>query len=545
MASLSATDQALIELSRISFPQYMATVHKTDMPGVDDGTALPAAHHLEMMYLLARPDERTQPTPDKDWAKRTRFIWLSHAATKAYQVSLAIKQTIEDNAVYQVIFPAVKPDPKKWSEPEWRLKGNSGGAHANFIAGGIDSPPLGGRGDKIILDDICDEENMRTAGQRDKVRSTLNKTVKPMFVPVAGRKAHNVVIVLPRGAAKTTIVQGFIEWCIGRASLGYPVSHGFIMAATRWAWEDAVQWAVEEQGWESIMRKAIQLEEYEEGGEVKTREVSYWPERFSLEYLQEERRKDPRSFAQQYQNEVAPEEGLVFEKLWFTKRYDYFPGDFIWRYESWDLAQTNNKKSDWSVGLPFNIALQCPLCPGQFWHYFIGPTMFRGKREYGSLKMAMKQVYDLLGGYSNNHYMLIEKKNAGESLAGEGLGLGYQLKFVGAMGEGRGGPQKREADLRDILEVCRQGRVHFPQDEYLKRTHEKRDSQPDDWLSTLERALYSFDGSFEGHTDDIVITILQGIIEGEWRRQQHQKLIQAPRESIPWARPRQLSRVHT
>lgn len=537
MPKLSAIDQSAIELARLSFPTYMAVVHKTDMPSQDDGTALPAQHHLEMMYLLAGPDEGKPAKPDKDWAKRIRIIYLSHAATKAYQVSLAIKQTIEDNAVYQAIFPAVKPDPKKWSEPEWRLKGNSGGAHANFIAGGIDSPPLGGRGDKIVLDDICDEENMRTAGQRDKVRSTLNKTVKPMFVPVAGEQAHNVVIVLPRGAAKTTIVQGFIEWCIGRASLGYPVSHGFIMAATRWAWEDAVQWAIEEQGWKHIMRKAIQLDE---AGE----EVSYWPERFSLEYLREERRKDPRSFAQQYQNEVAPEEGLVFEKLWFTRRYDFFPADFIWRYESWDLAQTNNKKSDWSVGLPFNIAAQCPLCQGQSWHYFIGPTMFRGKREYGSLKMAIQQVYQLLGGLSNNHYALIEKKNAGESLSGEGL-PGVNLKFVGALGEGRGGPAKREADLRDILEVCRQGRVHFPTDEYLRRTHEKREGQSSDWLATLEQALYSFDGSFEGHTDDMVITVLQGIIEGEWRKQQHQKLLNTQRQSIPWARPRELTRVHT
>jgi hypothetical protein len=150
--------------------------------------------------------------------------------------------------------------------------------------------------------------------------------------------------------------------------------------------------------------------------------------------------------------------------------------------------------------------------------------------------MAILDVYRLLGGLSNNHYALIEKKNAGESLAGEGL-PGVNLKFVGALGEGRGGPVKREADLRDVLEVCRSGRVHLPSTEYLARSSER------DWVQTLETALYSFDGSFEAHTDDMVITVLQGIIEGEWRRQEHQKLLAQPRTSIGWAHTSRVRRI--
>lgn len=516
MPKLDQVDQALIELARQSFPIYMTIVHKTDMPGHVGGWAKPAAHHLEMMQLLTAPDERTEAVPDKDWAKRIRIIYLSHAATKAYQVSLAIKQTIEDNQVYQAVFPSVKPDPKKWSEPEWRLKGNSGGAHANFIAGGIDSPPLGGRGDLIVLDDVGDEENMRTPGQREKVRHTLNYTIRPMFVPEGDKIPPDACIVLPRGAAKTTIVQGFIEWSIGRASLGYPVSHRKIMAATRWAWDDAVAWA-EEQGFQMLVRKAIVTDE--DGNEE-----SYWPERFTIDYLREERRKDPRSFAQQYQNEVAPEEGLIFERWWLQRRFDLLPPALL-RWESWDLASSANRKSDYSVGLAFIIAASCPLCNGAPWHYFI-PHMFRGKLTYGYLKMAIADVYTLMGGPSTDHYAVVEKKNVGEALAGEGI-PGINLVFRGALGEGQAAGTK-EKNIADAAHVMREGRVHLPSEEFFRQSQANAS-----WVVDFERDVFSYP---EGQNDDVVSALVQGILEGEQRRAEYQKLLMRPRQAIPWAR---------
>ena len=522
MPKLSPTDQAAIEVARLSFPVYMAIVHETDMPWHDSGKALPAAHHMEMMRALTDQKANTlilEPrgaaktaiiqgfiewsfgrasiSGDKDWAKRYRVLHLSHAATQSFTVSLAIMETITDNATYQAIFPDVKPHPKKWSEPEWRLKGNTGSSHANFKAGGIESPPLGGRFDLIILDDIADMENMATDAARDKIRLTLNRTVSKMLPP----------------------------W--GR----------FIMPCTRWDYDDPAQWAMD-RGWTTITQKAIVLDE--DGNEH-----SFWPERFPLtdaeaiemqerlnldkvpDSLHKQRREDPRGFAQQMQNEVTPEEGLVFNRAWFSNRFSYLVAEAIWRIESWDLAQTAKRKSDWSVGLHTDIVPTCPICPNGYWHYFL-PHMFRAKQEYGLLKSSIKTVYDLMGGLSNNHYAVIEKKSAGDSLAGEGL-WGVNLDFMGALGDGRGGPEKREANLRDVLEVCRQGRVHFPTDDYLRRTHE-------DWLPELESALYSWDGDAAGHTDDIVIAFVQAIVWGELRKQEHQRMIAQPRADIPWAR---------
>lgn len=502
-------------LAREDFPTFMALVHQTDMPQVNAGHATASQAQLRMAEALT--DERSAPVNNKEWAKQTRVVYLSHAATKAYQVSLAIMETIEANPVYQAIFPAVKPHTRKWSEPEWRLKGNDGTAHANFICGGIDSPPLGARGDVIVLDDVGDEKNMGTAGQREKVRSTLNRVVRPMFVPEPGIVPPHTLIVAPRGFAKTTVVQCWLEWIIGRASLGYPVRHRTVMLGTRWAWDDAVDWA-QEQGFTGPYMKAIEVGE---DGE----EYSTWPERFTLDYLKDERRKDPRSFAQQMQNEVAPEEGLVFERWWFQRRFDALPSQVAFRYESWDLASTTNRKSDWTVGQAFLVAAECPLCPGGFWHYFL-PHMFRGKKSYGYVKLAIKDVYQLMGGYSIDHYAVVEKKNVGEALAGEGID-GVPLKFRGALGEGQAAGLK-EKNIADVADVCRQGRVHLPSDEFLaRRTGESA------WLEEFERGLLSFDG-VGGHTDDIVSAFCQGILEGEERRQHWQRLLMQPQKAIPW-----------
>lgn len=506
--------KALFEAARASFPIFCALVHKTD-------TGAPAEfadHHYTMSQalcdesirkvLIVMPRDSAKTTivqwwlewdlgraslrGQKNWANQYRVIYIRHAATKAFEISNAIKDTIEFNEFYRQIFPGVLPHKTKWSQEAWKVQGNTS-KDPNFTAAGIDSPPLGSRGDRIVLDDIADEKNMATAPQRQKVRDTLDNSVKYMLTP-----------------------NGWMG-----------------QICTRWHENDPADWAMQ-RGFTVITQQALITEE---DGTLR----SWWPERYSVEDLLKEKEEDPRSFARQRQNLVFPEEGLVFEKLWFTNRYDFLP-EAWWRYESWDLAQTTSKKSDWSVGLPFNITPQCPICPNGYWHYFLGPTMFRGKREYGSLKMAIRDVYNMLGGRSNNHFILIEKKNAGESLAGEGLlgtdGYPLPLDFTGALGEGRGGPLKREADLRDVLEVCRQGRVHLPSDEYLKRTHES-------WVETFEPALYSFDGTFESHTDDMVIAFLQGIIKGEWRKQQHTKMLSAPHEAIPWARNRQIARVHT
>lgn len=488
------------------FAAYMVLVHKTDMVERAEGWAKPFPHHYQMIDALLdaslgnlaivapRDSAKTSIaqyyveweiglaslSADPDWAERIRILYLRHAEDKALEVSLSVMRTIEGNAMYQAIFPKVRPDEKKWSQSAWSVKGNTG-KDSTFTTGGIDSPPLGGRFDIGLFDDVSYMKNVATEGERQKFRTTMNRVVMPMCAP-GGRG---------------------------------------ILLATRWHFEDAVAWA-EEHGWHMLTMKALTQDE---DGEYH----SYCPERYPVERLLAMREADPRDFSLQYQNEVTPEEGLTFERWWFQRRFDLLPSDVAFRFESWDLAATQGKKSDWSVGIAMIATLSCPLCQGAPWHILV-PHMFRGKLAYGYLKMSMRDVYQMMGGYSTDHYIVVEKKSVGEALAGEGLGEradAYPIRFRSASGEGQSAGAKLK-NIADAAEVCRQGRVHLPSDDFLARRTGSRQ-----WLSEFERLLFSY-APEDTHTNDVVTAFVQGILEVEERRIRWQKMVQQPREAVPF-----------
>ena len=345
---------------------------------------------------------------------------------------------------------------------------------------GITGPALGSRAKHILLDDPADKENTLTDYQRQHVQSIITEVIKPILIPGVSR---------------------------------------IVLSGTRWHYDDLYGWAgrpPEEggQGWATFLQKAIVTDE--EGNES-----SYWEERFPLAWLVAEREKDRTAFARSYQNEVSPEEGITFERWWFQRRFDLLP-DALVRYESWDLASSTGRKSDYSVGLANVVAPACPLCGGAPWHIFL-PHMFRGKLGYGYLKMAMIDVYQMMGGYSQNHYVLVEKKNVGEALAGEGLqanGRVIRVYFRQAPGEGQGQGMKLK-NIADVAEVCRQGRVHLPSDDFLARKTGSRQ-----WLSDFERLLFSYEP--EGHTDDVVSAFVQGILHAEELRMSAQRSLADP-----------------
>ena len=494
------------ERSARGFAAYMVLVHKTDMVERSGGWAEPFEHHYRMIEALLdeslgnlaivapRDSAKTSIaqyymewmiglaslSDDPDWAERIRILYLRHAEEKAMEVSLAIMRTIEGNAMYQALFPKVKPDDKKWSQSAWWVKGNTG-KDGTFTTGGIASPPLGGRFDIGLFDDVSYPANVATEGERQKFRTTMNRVVMPMGGRTESRS---------------------------------------IMLATRWHFEDGVHWA-EDHGWHILTMKALSQDE--DGNYV-----SYCPERYPVERLLAMREADPRDFSLQYQNEVTPEEGLTFERWWFQRRFDLLPSDIASRFESWDLAATAGKKSDYSVGIAMVVALSCPLCQGAPFHIFV-PHMFRAKLGYGYLKMAMRDVYQMMGGYSADHYIVVEKKSVGEALAGEGLVEGtaaYPIHFRGPFkSEGRAASSELK-NIADVAEVCRQGRVHLPSDEFLARKTGSRE-----WLSEFERFLFSY-APEDKHTDDVVTAFVQGVLEVEEKRVRYQRLLRQPRAPV-------------
>jgi predicted phage terminase large subunit-like protein len=496
MAEPLTTDAERIALAREYFPFYMGWLHKTDMPTLFDGQAVPFAHHLKMIDVLVDDSlgdtlivaprgsskttlaqgwlewiiGRASLTGDPAWMRRLRVIYIRNTFPDASDVSVAIKNIIEFNEIYHAIFPAVKPFKDRWNQERWQLAGNEEEQNPNFIAAGIGSPPLGKRGTVVLLDDTGDKENMKTPAQRADVRHTLNHTIRPMRVP-GGR---------------------------------------FVMLCTRWAWDDPAQWAMD-LGWHTLYMKALTVNPDTE------EEESYWPERFSVEYLHAERgdtQETQRAFAQQYQNEVVPEEGLIFERIWFLDRFDVPPSEIILKVDSWDTASGQGRKRSYSAGLSALVSAD--------WHIYI-LNLLRGQLPYPDLREAVR----LTAQRNKSNAVIIEAKSSGHALVQDDRLRGLPIVEWQPFGQ-KGSPTRAEANMR-ISSVCAQLRVHLPSDFFCRRVGSEG------WLADFEQEVFSYP---EGEHDDIVDAFCQLLFWVEDQRLRHQHFLAQPQEPMRWGKGR-------
>ena len=474
----------------------MSLVHETDTTFLDGRAALPAAHHLKMIAALVddslghtlivtpRGSGKTSLVQwwvewrlgraslrldgmTKAWANDFRVIYFSNTAHQAYRVSNAIKATIESNVVYQAIFPKVKPHKDKWSQESWKVKGNTI-KDENFQALGVGGPALGARALLIIFDDIADQENMATAYQRDNLRFWLEHTAEPILVP----------------------------W--GR----------MVMTATRWAWDDPPAWA-EERGWHQVYMKALEEDE------------SYWPERFPVKWLLGQKQRSPKAFARQYQNEVAPEEGLVFERAWFEPRFDLLPNasEIRWRLNSWDTAAGQGRNRSYSAGWAAVVTKD--------WHVYLW-RLLRGQVPYPYLKEAIRKLAE----DTDADFVIVEKKSSGHQVVQEWAqifaGRHDPPRLIEWQPFGQKGSPSRQLGNEEISDFCQQGRVHLPSESFCRKDGNA------DWLPDAEQEIFSYP---EGETDDIVDAKCQMLF---WVKQQmlaHQsKLFHRPR--LHWGTPK-------
>lgn len=376
-------------------------LHRQGQSGLDGGT--------DNSGLSGRTRPARRQT-NRDWANDFRVIYFSNTAHQAYRVSNVIKATIESNQVYQALFPKVKPHRDKWSQEEWKVAGNNG-KDANFMAIGVGGPALGARALIMVFDDIADQENMRTAAQRELVRLWLDHTALPILVP----------------------------W--GR----------MVMSCTRWAWDDPANWALE-RGWHPIYMKALEEDE----GNLH----SYWPERFPVEWLLEKQRESPSAFARQYQNEVAPEEGQTFLREWFEPRYSCLPPEVLFVANSWDTAAGVGRNRSFSAGWSAAITSD--------WHIYLF-NLNRGQVLYPYLREAVKMQAER----DRADYVIIEKKSSGHQLIDEfnieyARGL-HSWKVIEWQPAGQKGSVGRRAYAEEVTDFCAKGRVHLPSEYFLRR----------------------------------------------------------------------------
>lgn len=86
------------------------------------------------------------------------------------------------------------------------------------------------------------------------------------------------------------------------------------------------------------------------GGDIRLAEGQLLcPERFDQPYLQDLQSiaggQTPQSYAAQYQQRPAPSTGNIFQRDWFTERWEELPAD-LYMVQSWDCAFKDAKTSD-------------------------------------------------------------------------------------------------------------------------------------------------------------------------------------------------------
>ena len=138
-----------------------------------------------------------------------------------------------------------------------------------------------------------------------------------------------------------------------------------------------------------------------------------WPERYSLEWLQNLRAgqvDDPdepgqgsRAFEALYQGNPTVAEGQIFKREWW-KHYGERP-NFIRRIHSWDTAFKEKKLNDYSVCTNW----------GETEKGYLLLDVFRKKMEFPALKRAVKDMY----ARDIPDVVLVEDAASGQSLAQE------------------------------------------------------------------------------------------------------------------------------
>ncbi len=204
------------------------------------------------------------------------FGYLSYNNEVAAERSQAIRDLIADSTPYHLTFPNIEPDPKHWNATRFRvLRPNLADPHPTLRSGGTTSGIVSIRFSGLIIDDPHDQKNSATTKQREKTFKNYNDAIN------------------------TRLVEGAWQVVIG----------------TRWAEDDFIGRLVDEGGWTVVHVKAI-----------KDNGKTYWPDKYSIEFLRDKQYKKPFMFAMQYQGDTTGGEAGIIREL-CTYRDELFHED--------------------------------------------------------------------------------------------------------------------------------------------------------------------------------------------------------------------------
>ncbi len=278
--------------------------------------------HREWQSLITRHDRLVLMAPVEhgktEQVLTARLLWelgrdpslraavVCNTYIQAQKIGYALRQHIESNPRLHRVFPGLRPG-QRWTSGAFDVRGKPTGKDYSVQCLGAFGSILGARLDIIIIDDICDYENTRTALQR--------------------RKLH--------------------EW-VASTLLGRLTERGrVIVIGTAWHEEDLLH-RLEARGAPWVVRRYRAIRQ--DG-------TPLWPERWPTERL-EAKRKELGSFefCRQFLNEVYDESTALFKPWWIRiADADEIPprSEMVAVVRFWDLAATEPKDGtdpDWTVG---------------------------------------------------------------------------------------------------------------------------------------------------------------------------------------------------
>lgn len=112
-----------------------------------------------------------------------RFLILAKTLAISVKILRSISMYIVGSEELRKVFPNLRPDPTgPWTTTELQVKRNSPAKDPSVRAEGANGSLAGGRVDRLIVDDILDDQNVRTQQARDDVASWYGSVVRPMLV---------------------------------------------------------------------------------------------------------------------------------------------------------------------------------------------------------------------------------------------------------------------------------------------------------------------------------------------------------------------------
>lgn len=290
----------------------------------------PAAHHREMIdWILERLERHENGVlleprghAKTTWANTIFLSWLvgrmknirigliSNTAKQANGFSRAIRWTLQANDRYKEVFGNRKGE-NKWTDVEWIQNGSDlhGTKDVTMYSAGALGAIISKRFDLILCDDILDEENCANPEAREKVETWFWKTLKPCLAP----------------------------------------GGSIIVIGTRWGEGDLYQQLIEDKRWPTLRKSAIYYDE--ENDPRHENPIALWPELWSIEKLEAERRDmGSANFACSYLNDISGlMAGNIFQRDWF-QHFTTLPNDRDYVYKMGvDLASSEKESADYTA----------------------------------------------------------------------------------------------------------------------------------------------------------------------------------------------------